>query len=282
MTLVPGRDGVAAENVPKIAAALIRLAGVSQADLLRAADWQRRYETGFAEAIVALGIASQATVDAAANDDDEPPAVARADLSLKTLHVPFHPHSERIRALRTEVQLRRQARPGSALAVLGTTRGEGRSRLAAELAIAYAQLGEPTLLIDADLRKPDQHRLFGIGNVRGLSVLAECRQPRFVPVTEVPALALLTAGATLQHPQELLASQRFADALRDWSRRYRHIIIDTAAGNGLSDGLAVAAQAGAAVLCARRDHTHLVEYRALLQRLRAASVSVLAGVLTPA
>ena len=86
---------------------------------------------------------------------------------------PFSAEGERLRSLRSQLQLRwfDEAGKRTALAIVGTRRGEGRSHLAANLAVTFAQAGERTLLIDGDLRTPRQHKLFKIENQMGLSNL---------------------------------------------------------------------------------------------------------------
>ena len=89
-------------------------------------------------------------------------------------HDPYDPRCEKIRALRTELLLRRELTDrADIVALLSPCPGEGRSLLAAELAIAFAQTGRPTLLVDADLRRPQQHLLFGTDNRQGLSQAIE-------------------------------------------------------------------------------------------------------------
>jgi receptor protein-tyrosine kinase len=85
-------------------------------------------------------------------------------------HSPDDPRAEELRALRTELLLRRAPEDDRAdvIALVSPCSGEGRSLLAAELAISYAQLGRSTLLIDADLRCPQQHALFAVDDRLGL------------------------------------------------------------------------------------------------------------------
>ena len=117
---------------------------------------------------------------------------------LLSAHLPYHERSEQIRLLRTELMLRHDmADSANVVAVVSAHPCEGRSQLAAELAISFSQLGQPTLLVDADLRAPNQHALFGADNDTGLAdALARESTPMLQPVAGLRALSLLTAGPT--------------------------------------------------------------------------------------
>src|SRR6185436_9716186 len=119
------------------------------------------------------------------------------------------PRAEELRGLRTQLMIR-WAKAGvqhRVLAIVSPGAGEGRSYVAANLAVAFSQLGERTLLIDADLRRPRQHHIFNVSDRIGLSAVLSGRAGRsaVAPVPEFGALSLLTAGARPPNPQELLA-----------------------------------------------------------------------------
>ena len=96
---------------------------------------------------------------------------------LVAAYKPFSPVVEQLRALRSELMLRwfDEQPAHKAIAVMSEARGEGRSYIAANLAVVFSQLGGRTLLIDADLRKPSQHLLFGLENRIGLSTVLSGR-----------------------------------------------------------------------------------------------------------
>lgn len=288
MSLVPGREFAGGEDPAHVAEYLIRHAGLSEESLQAIAALRVRAELRFSEAALRLNLVTQSDVDAAlsASRSLEPGQVVRAtpERSLTIAHDPFHPDAERIRALRTAVLLRQgeAAHPDSAnvLAVVSSQGGEGRSRLAAQLAIACAQLNQPTLLVDADLRRPAQHSLFGVNNDRGLAnALAETVAPHLHGVNGLPQLTLLSAGRPPANPLELLAADALGALLVGWRRRYRHIIFDTPAVASCSDALAVATHAGAVLPLARLHRTPLAEWKLLISRLGSTRARVLGGVL---
>lgn len=196
-------------------------------------------------------------------------------------HDPSDPRCEKIRALRTELLVRRES-PNQAnmVALLSPLPGEGRSQLAAELAIAFAQLNRPTLLLDADFRNPQQHILFGADNKQGLSDAITTGMPAHLQsVQRLPHLYLLTAGLPPSNPLELLLSDRFAWLIEDWHHHFDFVIIDTPACGHYSDGLAVASLVGRVLTLSRAKLTPYRETRDMLHRLNVIRAQILGGVL---
>ena len=196
-------------------------------------------------------------------------------------HDPDNPRSERLRALRTELLLLHETgRGANVLAVVSPGSGEGRSQLCAELAISFAQLGRRTLLVDADMRKPQQHVLFGSSNQLGLSQsIAHNEKPYYHPVTGLPFMHLLTAGPIPPNPLELLSDGRFSNLLNDWRNAYEFIVLDTPPVEECADGLAVATVAARALVLSRAQHTSFKSTRALLRRLASTQSRLLGAVI---
>lgn len=207
--------------------------------------------------------------------------LAYPDESLIPAHQPHAPRSEQLRALRTELMLRRDTTDrADVVTLLSPGSGEGRSQLAAELAISFAQLGRPTLLLDADMRHPRQHVLFGIDNRRGLSqMLAEGQPPRLYPVSGVPQLLLLPAGTPPSNALELLSGPAFENALKQWRQDYDFIVIDTPALDSYADGLAVINLARRGLVLTRAQHTRYHDTRQMMRRLAATRAQILGSVI---
>jgi protein-tyrosine kinase len=197
-------------------------------------------------------------------------------------HDPYDPRCEKVRALRTELLLRRESVDSADIvALLSPCAGEGRSLLAAELAIAFAQMGRPTLLVDADLRRPQQHTLFGTDNRYGLSQVIELGiKPPLHTVQGLPRMSLLTAGAVRSNPLELLSSSRFATLIEDWRQTYEFVVIDTAPVMQFSDGLAVASLVGRVLALTRAQHTPYKDMQDMLRRLSATRSQILGAVIS--
>jgi receptor protein-tyrosine kinase len=191
------------------------------------------------------------------------------------------PRCEKIRALRTELLLRGE--PGGraeVIALLSPGTGDGRSQLAAELAIAFAQLDRPTLLVDADLRHPSQHLLFAADNKSGLSqAIAHGSTPCFQPVDGLRHLSLLTAGPAPDNAPELLLNPRFAALVAEWRESFDFVVLDTAPVTEYSDGLAVASVIRRVLVLSRARHTPYKESRDMLRRLTAIRSQIVGAVI---
>lgn len=196
-------------------------------------------------------------------------------------HDADNPRSEKIRALRTELLLLSEAsNSANTIALLSACAGEGRSQLAAELAISFSQLGRRTLLVDADLRQPKQQVLFGSTNESGLAeAIARNQKPWFHPVDGLPQLSLLTSGSIPRNPLELLSDGRFAKLLQDWRKAYEFVILDTPPVQSYADGLAIATLAGRVIVLSRGQHTTFNETRELMRRLATTQSQILGAVI---
>jgi len=194
---------------------------------------------------------------------------------------PYHPRSEQIRMLRTELLLRHEAGEGAnAVAVLSPGSAEGRTQLAAELAVAFAQLGRPTLLVDADLRRPQQHVLFNTDNAQGLAQAIALEQvPRYRAVKGLPSLFLLTAGPPPPNPLELLSDRCFELLVADWRKHFEFIVLDTPPIGHCADGLAVATIVGRVLSLSRARLTRYRDTRDMLRRLGATRSRILGAVI---
>jgi len=198
------------------------------------------------------------------------------------VHDPFHPCAEELRALRTQLVIRwdragvRQRR----LAIVSPGAAEGRSYLAANLAVAFAQLGERTLLVDADLRAPCQDSIFGVGDAVGLAALLAGRAGReaLVPLPEYGALALLPAGAPPHNPQELLSRPALGALLEDLRAEFDVVLLDTPPTRSYADAQSVAFRAGHALVLARKHRTSLADAAAVVRQLGDAGTSVVGTV----
>lgn len=188
---------------------------------------------------------------------------------------------EKIRLLRTELLMRHEhGERANMMAVLSPCAGEGRSQLAAALAIAFAQLGRPTLLIDADMRKPHQHLLFGADNDNGLSnALALVQRPLLQRVSGLPEMCVLTAGPLPSNALELLSDHRLEALVSEWRRNFAFVIFDTPPICQYADGLAIAAVVGRLLSLSRARHTPYRDTREMMRRLGATRSRILGAVI---
>lgn len=143
---------------------------------------------------------------------------------------PRHPVAEAYRSIRTNLRFSTIDSRLRTLVVTSSLAGEGKSVTAANLAIVMAQLGLSVVLVDADLRKPTQHKLFALNRQPGLSdaLLADDTPlAHYLHEVDVPNLCLLPSGMTPPNPAELLSSQRMRHLLEALHAEADVIILDT-------------------------------------------------------
>src|SRR5258708_1228863 len=171
---------------------------------------------------------------------------------------PKSPSSEAFKALRTSVLFATIDQQLKAIVVTSAEAGEGKSRTAANLAIAFAQAGYKTLLIDADFRRPSQHRLFGLVRNVGITnlIIQDAGESEAVKQVEsVPNLCLLTSGPTPPNPSELLGSARMRELMSKLSQEFTYLIIDTPPVNAVTDAPILASSANATILVVEQGST---------------------------
>lgn len=158
---------------------------------------------------------------------------------------------EPYKALRTNLLFSTSEREPRVIAVTSATPREGKSRIAANLAISLAQAGRHALLIDCDFRRPVQHRFFGRQRNVGLAdlIVGQVSEAEVIlPVDSVPNLYLLSAGSSPHNASELLDSIAMRTLLGRVAEAFDHVILDTPAVNVMADGLIVGRTAEATLL----------------------------------
>ena len=239
----------------------------------------------FGDAALQMQLLNQSDIDLAISQQFNHPVLQRGiDGVSDEVIAAYLPQSEMVeplRVLRSQLSLRWAAEAEKKiLAVTSPGRSEGRSWLAANLATVFAQKGERTMLIDADMRHPRQHKLFNLDNSLGLSALLTGRAGREIVARIHPRLRLfvLPAGALPPNPQELLARPVFDVILSLFSDQFDLIIIDTPAASEAADAQILAARAGAAIMIARRNHTKRKEFSAAMHDLVHSGTNVIGTV----
>ncbi|MCU0574174.1 MAG: polysaccharide biosynthesis tyrosine autokinase [Syntrophobacteraceae bacterium] len=177
--------------------------------------------------------------------------------------------SESIRTAKVSIQLSSAMdAPPKSLVITSTTAGEGKSTIACNLAQAFVSAEERVVIIDADLRKPRLHRVFGTGmngngssgsnRRKGLSQLLSgiCEIEDVLQSTDVPNLSFISAGPTPPNPAELLASSRMRKVLDTLSREFDRIIIDAPPAAGFADVLVLSNCADGVILVSTLGLTH--------------------------
>ena len=196
---------------------------------------------------------------------------------------PNSPYAEAMRGLRSQLMMRwfDGTRGKSALAVTSVNRGDGKSFTVTNLAVSFAQIGEDTLIIDADLRFPTQHLNFGLDNPMGLSGVLSGRAglEEIVALPTIPKLSVLPSGPKPPNPQELLGRDAFPDLLTLLSTRFDVILIDTSSARESSDALVIAQRAKGALIVGRKDRTRAADISQLATIIGNAGTTLLGATL---
>jgi len=286
----PKSPAGAAQTIGDILVANGRLSSDSAALIVQ---HQKKDRTQFGDAAVALNMLTKEDISFALSKQFDYPYLSATDNTVNPAVVAaYHPFSsvgENLRAVRSQLMLRwfNNDPAHKVVAVVSPGKGDGRSFIAANLAVVFSQHGERTLLIDADLRSPagqGLQTLFRLGKGSGLSGLlvgrAGLEAVRLVP--GLPHLAVLPAGTVPPNPQELLGRIAFDDLLAITSQQFDVIIIDTPSGSDYADAEIVAARAGAALMVARKNQSLLPQATNLARRLQGGGVTVVGSVLNDA
>lgn len=292
---VEATDGEVVSLVSRLRDALIAMGRLTPEGAVRIDEAMRTMGLGFADAAIRLGlITPEELAEATQAARQLPPkapdgivegalhrasfnrglpvkyiGMVKAGPSLTLVRDPDNTYSEQIRALRTELLLLNGAsRSGNSIVILSPCRGEGRTQLCAELAIAFSQLGQRTLLVDADLRRPRVHTLFESDNAVGLGqALASGGVPQLLGVEMLPHLSVLIAGPSTPNPLELLTNGHFQRQISDWRKKYSMIIIDTPPITEFADGLAISSFAEQVVVVGRLHSTPHQNMKEMLRRM---------------
>ena len=259
-------------------------------DAERVLHYQKQHNLRFGEAAVRLGLISEADIQFALSRQfayaylRKAPGDARSlSDELVAAYQPFSTRVEQLRAIRSQLMLRwfDRAEERQVITIVGAERSEGRSYLAANLAIVFSQLGERTLLVDADMREPRQHFMFHLENQIGLSTLlaGRSREEAIVRIPDLAGLSVLPAGPTPPNPLELLNRLNFDEFLLQAKAAYDVIIVDTPAMSTGEDAAMIAVRTGAALAIARSGATHVASFNDMVRGLMDAGVSVVGSVL---
>jgi chain length determinant protein tyrosine kinase EpsG len=247
---------------------------------------QMEHGERFGEAASRLGLVSEQDVRRALARQAEFPLVASGESALsRELITAYQPHSKRaeeLRTLRSELVLRWFGRGNRVLAVVEARSGNGCNVLAANLAVTFAQLGERTLLIDANLRAPTQHTLFGLTAKYGLVDFLEGREGLDKALTGVPGfscLSVMCAGASPPNPQELLGHISFGYLMETSPTKYDVVIVDAPPMLECADAQLIAARAGGVVLATKRHRTRLADAIRVKSQLEPAGAVLLGAVI---
>lgn len=212
-------------------------------------------------------------------------------LDLITVQEPRSPITEAFRGIRTGIQFSNIDSSRCLLLVTSANPSEGKSLIASNLAVVMGQSGHDTLLIDADLRRPVQHRIFDMGKDQGLTNLLLALEPdmpeevkletfkRFIRPTSSPGLYLLSSGSIPPNPSELLGSAKMRNVLQTLSEMFPYIIIDSPPVLPVTDAVVLSTQAQSVLLVVNAGHTARNQLKRSVERLREVNAKMVGCIL---
>jgi capsular exopolysaccharide synthesis family protein len=201
--------------------------------------------------------------------------------ALIMLADPHSPAAEAYRSLAANLQFAYADRQLQTIGITSAAAGEGKSTTVANLAVALAEGGRRVILVDADLRRPGLHTLFGLEHQDGLANLLISEQSHLpLQDTAAPGVRLLASGPTPANPLEVLASRRFDHVLALARAQADFVLVDTAPAGALADTAALAPRLEGMLLVVSAGRTRRDLARRAREQLERVNANMLGVVLT--
>jgi protein-tyrosine kinase len=281
--------GLPAHPTDPIEQQILAAGNLSEAQVEAIRGFQRRKGLTFGEAAITLGLIRRDSLFLALSKRYNYPVLsfgsddARFSRELVVGYQPFSKAAEAFRSVRSGLATGPLSQGKNAFAIIAPRSTMGATYFAANLALSFAQMAVPTLLVDANLRRPRLSSLFGIdakapGLVEALTHHGDDTGP--VAVEIVPGLSVLTAGAAAPHPQELLSSKEFLNLSQNAQRNYGVVIYDTPPALESADAYVVASRVGAAILVARRHRAKVTDIQTVSRSLESFQCEIAGTVLS--
>ena len=272
------------ENTHTIGRLLLDSGKLKPADADKIIHAQKLYNLRFGDAAVKLGLISEEDILQVVSQQFDYACLTvsddAVDQSIITAFQTYGPEVEAFRALRSQLTLRWFA-DNKALVITAPQTGVGVSYISANLAVMFAQQGQNTLLIDADMRSPSQNNYFKLEGRLGLSdVLAKRAGLDVIQnVRGLENLSVLASGTIPPNPLELIGHEKFAKLKAQLVQIYEIIIIDSPAMLEFSDAQALTSVTKAALVVAQRNNTELAEIESLKKQIAIAGAEPLGVVI---
>lgn len=239
----------------------------------------------FGDAAIRLGLVCESDMQKIrAHQSDYPYQTVDAGIfsaSLTAAYQPFSAEVEMLRNVRSQLMLQWFAAGNKKLAIASVNQGDGNSLFVANLSVVFSQLGNPTLLVDANLRRPRQHEIFSLSRGDGLADLlaGQTGLEMLVRAKTFQDLSILPAGSSVPNPQELIGRSAFGVLNEKLCDRFDVILYDTPAFTSAADCLTIASRAGGVLLVVRKDHTRVADLTAFRDQLRRSGVEIVGSVI---
>jgi len=195
-------------------------------------------------------------------------------------HVPNN-FVESFRAIRTNLLFSSADEGSRTVVITSTGPSEGKTVVSSNLSAVLAQAGQRVLLIDADMRKPRVHKVFGLAHAPGLSnvLVGNAKTSECIQTTSVPGLWVMSAGANPPNPAELLGSTRFKDLLASLGKHFDWVMVDTPPVMAVTDSSVVAHLANGVLFVVGAEMTSRHAAQRAIEQLQHARAKFIGGVL---
>lgn len=204
--------------------------------------------------------------------------------NLITLTDPRSAAAEAFRTLRTNLMFSSVENPIQAFLVTSSVDGEGKSEALANLAVTFAQGGNKTILVDADLRRPSQHTIWGVKNHGLTSMMIDdvtLANPPLIE-TSVENLMVLPAGEEAPNPADLLSSKRMSEVIGVLKARANYVLFDSPPVLAATDAALLGIKLDGVLMVVKSGESRRDQTSSARERLEQVNVRVIGAVLTNA
>ena len=266
---------------------LLDMGKITPVEAERVLRLQKESGLRFGDAALQLGLITEADIQLVlAQQFDYPyllPGQGNHPPGLVVAYQPFGAQVEVFRAVRSQLMLRWFTSGRKALTIVSyNNSGDGVSLFIANLAVVFSQLGERTLLIDANLRYPHQHEIFNLKNKQGLSDILAGRANISEVIARIDSfidLSVLPAGTLPPNPLELLNRTSFDELNDHLADQFDIILYDSVAFTSGSDALAIAARTSGVLIVAQKNDTRLNDINTMNEQLKCSGAEVIGSIL---
>lgn len=251
---------------------LLEAGKLNQQDAMRVIEAQKEYGLRFGDAAVKIGLVTDEDVLQVVSQQFDYDYLTPSDDSVNSSIIaafkPFGKEVEALRALRSQLSLRWFIGHKS-LVITAPYKNYGTSYISANLAVMFSQLGQNTLLIDADMRMPSQCNNFKELNKVGLSDILAKRVgiDAITSLTKLENLSVLSSGTIPPNPLELLGHGKFSKLHAELSKQYDVIIVDSPPALEFSDAQVLASNTKGAVIVAQKNKAEVSSINLVKEQL---------------
>jgi len=284
LNMIERASAPAKAREPNIGQMLLDAGKMTAADAERVLQFQRERGLRFGEAAIALNVVTETDIQQIVARQFHYPYLLPGEGSysdeLIAAYQPFSSGVEALRMLRAQLKLRWFDQGHKSLVVMSLDRETGGSYTAANLAVVFSQLGERTLLVDANLRLPRQHEIFNVRSKIGFADVLANRGglDAVAAVSSFLSLSVLPAGTQAPNPQELLNRPSFRVLADQLELNFDTVFYDAPAFSAGADALMLAAKVGGVLIVARKDATRMAGLSEMCAQLSRAGVDIVGSV----